>query len=125
MNAKVTINNKVGLYSAIATTLLTLITFILAMTAIPISGANCPANCVDFPYLDTLAQYPKDFYWMFAAMLWILAFLVFEISLHYLAPKHLRIISHIALILSITAAIILLIDYYAQVSIIPMRLIKQ
>jgi hypothetical protein len=124
MNNKDRINNKVGFYSAIVMTLLTLITFILAMTAIPISGANCPANCVDYPYLDTLAQYPKDFYWMFTAMFWILAVIVFEISLHYQSPKYLRIISHIALVLSISAAIILLIDYYMQASIIPMSLIN-
>lgn len=32
-----------------------------SVTAIPISAANCPADCVGYPYLDTVPQYPRDF----------------------------------------------------------------
>ena len=55
---------RFGYYSAILTTIITIVTFGFAMAAIPISGANCPGDCVEYPYLDTLAQFPRDFLWM-------------------------------------------------------------
>ena len=45
------------------------ITYIAAIIAIPISGANCMEGCIDYPYLDTVAQFPKDYRWMPLAML--------------------------------------------------------
>ena len=41
--------NRVGFYASILTSVLTIVTFGLAMTAIPISGANCREGC-PFPF---------------------------------------------------------------------------
>jgi hypothetical protein len=66
--------NLVGFYSAILTTILTIVTFGFAMATTPISGANCPGGCVDYPYLDTISEYPKGFLWMLPAMLLVLGY---------------------------------------------------
>jgi hypothetical protein len=116
--------NRVGFYAAILTTVVTVITFSLAMTAIPISGANCPGDCVAYPYLDTLAQYPKDFLWMFPAMLLVLVYVALLVSLHYYVDGQKRIYSQIGLSFGLIAAAVLLVDYYLQVSVVPMSLMN-
>lgn len=116
--------SRVGFYSAVLTVVITIVTFGLAMTAIPISGANCPSDCVDYPYLDTAAQYPKDFFWMFPAMLLVLAYVALVVSIHYYADGQKRIFSQIGLSFAMIAAGVLLVDYYLQFSVVPMSLMN-
>lgn len=112
----------VGFYSAILTTVLTIVTFGFAMIAIPISGANCPGDCVDYPYLDTASQYPKDFLWMPLAILLVLAYVTLVVSIHFCAPRQKKIFSQVGLSFALIAAGILVSDYYIQFSAIPMSL---
>ena len=115
-------SNRVGYYSAILTTVITIVTFGLAMTAVPISGANCPGECVEYPYLDTVSQYPKDFLWMFAAIMLILVYVILMVSIHSYAAGQKKIFSQIGLSFAIITAVILLSDYFVQFSVIPMSL---
>jgi hypothetical protein len=57
-------SNRVGLYSAILTAVMTVVTFGLAIIAIPNSGAGCRVDCVEYPYPDTLSEFPGDYLWM-------------------------------------------------------------
>jgi hypothetical protein len=117
-------SNRVGFYSAILTPVITIITFALAMTAIPISGANCPRDCVEYPYLDTVSQYPKDFLWMFAAMLLVLVYVALMVSIHSYADNRKKVFSQIGLSFAMIAAVVLLIDYYLQLSVVPVSLMN-
>ena len=116
--------NQVGFYSAILTVVLTFVTFGFAMIAIPISGANCPENCVEYPYLDTVAQYPKDFLWMPLAILMVLAYVTLIVSIHAFAPDHKKIFSQIGLAFALIAAVVLVSDYFIQFSVVPMSLVN-
>ena len=118
------ITNQVGFYSAVVTVVLTLVTFGFAMTAIPISGTNCLEDCVEYPYLDTVAQYPKDFLWMPLAILMVLAYVTLMVSIHASAPDHKKIFSQIGLAFALIAAVILTSDYFIQFSVIPMSLVN-
>jgi hypothetical protein len=102
----------------------TIITFGLAMTAIPISGANCPGGCVEYPYLDTISQYPKDFLWMFPALLLLLAYVALMVSIHYYIDDQKKILSQIGLSFAMIAAAVLLVDYYLQVAVVPVSLMN-
>lgn len=115
-------SNLVGFYSAVLTTAIAIVTFGLAITAIPISGANCPADCVGYPYLDTVSQYPKDFLWMLPAMLLVLGYVTLVVSIHSYAERHRQIFSQIGLSFALIAAAILLGNYYLQFSVVPMSL---
>jgi hypothetical protein len=117
-------SNLVGFYSAVLTAVVTIVTFGLAITAVPISGANCPAECVDYPYLDTISQYPKDFLWMLPAMLLVLGYVTLMVSIHSYAERQKRIFSQVGLTFSMIAAVILLSDYYLQFSIVPVSLMN-
>ena len=116
--------NQVGFYSAISTAIIALVTFSFAMFAIPISGANCPGNCVDYPYLNTVAQYPRDFLWMPLAILLVLAYVTMMASIHFYTPRQKKIFSQIGLSFALIAAGILTSDYFIQFSAIPMSLMN-
>jgi hypothetical protein len=115
-------SNRVGFYSALLTTIITIITFGLAMTAIPVSGANCPGDCVEYPYLDTVRQYPRDYLWMYAAILMILAYVVLMVSIHAYAAPGKRIFSQIGLSFAVISAVVLLSTYFVQFSVVPVSL---
>ena len=73
---------RVGLYSAILTALMTVVTFGLAITAVPNSGAGCRVDCVGYPYLATLSEFPGDYLWMPPAMIPVVVYVVLVASIH-------------------------------------------
>jgi hypothetical protein len=122
--ASATVPLRVGFYAAVLTAVLTLVTFAFAITAMPNSGAGCPGDCFVYPYLDTLSQYPQDYWWMFPAIVLILVYMVLMTSLHFYAAAEQKIFSQLGLSFALIAAIVLLIDYFVQVSIIPVSLLN-
>jgi len=114
--------SRFGFYAAILTSVITLVTFGFALVAIPISGANCPSDCIAYPYLDTSSQYPRDFLWMPLAMAMLLAYVALMASIHVSAAEPEKIFSLVGLAFALMAAGILLADYYLQFSVIPMSL---
>ncbi len=116
--------NRMGFYTSIFLTVITLITFGFAMTAIPISGAFCPDDCIEYPYLDTLSQFPKDYLWMFLATLQILTYLIFIVSVHSFASRKNKIFSRVSLTFTIISSVVLLSCYFIQFSVIPASLMN-
>jgi hypothetical protein len=115
---------RVGLASSSALAVLTLITFGLAMMAIPPSGPYCPANCMDYPYPDILSYYPRDYYWMVAALFQLSAFLVLVISHHFIAAMEKKVFSLMAVVSAAMSATILMVDYYLQLAVVPISVMK-
>ena len=115
-------SNRFGYYSAIVTTVITVVTFGFAIIAIPISGANCPGNCVEYPYLDTVSQFPRDFLWMPLAIVLVLAYVTLMVSIHSYASRQKKIFSQVGLSFALIAAAVLVADYFIQFSVIPMSL---
>jgi len=117
-------SNRFGYYSAILTTVITMVTFGFALVAIPISGANCPGNCAEYPYLDTVSQFPRDFLWMPLAIVLVLAYVTLMVSIHSYALKQKKIYSQVGLSFALIAAAILVADYYIQFSVVPVSLMN-
>lgn len=115
---------KVGKISSLFVAVMTLITWGFAMTAIPPSGPYCAENCIDYPYLDSLAQYPRDYIWMMLGLIQLIGYVMFIISLHHAASEEKKILSHIAVVFAIISATVLFIDYAVQVSVVPVSLMK-
>ncbi len=115
--------NRMGFYTSIFLTVMTLITFGFAVTAIPISGINCP-YCLEYPYLDTLSQFPGDYLWMFPATLLIMTYLIFIVSVHSFASGKNKIFSRISLVFAIISSVVLLSCYFIQFSVIPASLMN-
>ena len=74
--------NRIGLYSAILTAVMTVVTFGLAIIVIPNSGAGGREDCVEYPYLDTLSEFPRDYLWMPPAMMLVVVYVVLVVSIH-------------------------------------------
>jgi hypothetical protein len=112
-------SNRVGLYSAILTALTALVTFSFAIIAIPNSGAGCRENCFEYPYANTLSEFPRDYLWMPSAMLLVVVYVILMVSIHMYAAQHKKVYSQIGLSFALIAAGILLSDYYIQFSCSP------
>jgi hypothetical protein len=102
----------------------TTISFGLALMAVPISGANAPGGGLPYPYLDTLKQFPKDYLWMFTAIILILTYVVVMTSIHLKADIDRKVFSQIGLIFTIISAVILLTDYFIQIAVVPVSLMN-
>ncbi len=116
--------NQVGFYSSLTVAVLTLVTFGFAIVAVPISGANCLEGCIDYPYLDTVAQFPKDYRWMPLAGLLMLAYVIWTVAIHSTALPHKKIYGQIGLVFASMAALTLVADYFVQFSVVPISLMS-
>ena len=118
-------SNRVGLYSAILTALTTLVTFSLAILAIPNSGAGRRENCFDYPYVNTLSEFPRDYLWMLPAMFLVVVYVILMVSIHTYAAQDKKVYSQIGLSFALIAAGVLLSDYFIQFTVVPISLMNQ
>lgn len=116
--------SQVGLYSAVLTTVITLITFGFAIIAVPVSGANCLEGCIDYPYLDTVSQFPKDYRWMIPAIILMLVYMVLAVSVQAYASREKKIFGQIGLVFALMSGLILVSDYFLQFSVVPISLMS-
>lgn len=116
--------HQVGLYASIAVAVLTLVTFGFAIIAVPISGANCLEGCIDYPYLDTVAQFPKDYRWMPLAGLLMLAYIIWTFAIQATIAPRKKVHGQIGLAFASMAALVLITDYFVQFSVVPISLMS-
>ena len=107
---------------AFALACMTVITFGLAIIAVPISGANVVGEGIPYPYMDTLGQFPRDFIWQLAAILQLMLFIwLFSIFPQAVENSH-RHHADTAKTFALAAGIILITNYYLQFSVVPISL---
>ena len=117
-------NSKVGFYSAILTTLLALVTFGIAIFTPPLSGPYCVDGCFSYPYTDIASRFPRDYIWMYPAILLSIVYYVLMISIHYFAANDKKIYSHLGVSFALISTATLAIDYFLQVSVIQPSLLQ-
>jgi len=117
-----TTNTRFAAATALLTAVLGTVAFALAIVAVPVAGANCPSNCIPYPYLSTAGRWPQDFLWQPPAIAFVLSFLVLMTCVHYFAPQRRRMITQAGLCLAVVSAAALSIDYYLQFSVVPVSL---
>lgn len=115
---------KFGAYAALALSIVTLAAFSLAMIAIPPSGPYCPGDCMEYPYSDLLHYYPRDYYWMYLAVIQLFTLVVFSVSVHHNATEAKRLYSLISLAFVVIASTVLLITYFTQFTVVPISIMK-
>jgi hypothetical protein len=113
-----------GLYSSFLLSILTIVTFGFAMTAIPPSGPYCPDNCMDYPFPEILLYYPRDYYWMYFAIFQLFAFVVFIVANHFIANASGKLYTSISLSFALISSTVLLITYFTQFSVVPISVMK-
>lgn len=124
VNPKNNSANLLGFYTAIATTLLTVVTFGIAILTPPLSGPYSRGNPIQYPFWDIVSRFPRDYYWMYPAILLTLIFVVLIVCIHHYASGEKKIFSHIALSFALISASLLIADYFIQISVIQPSLVN-
>lgn len=113
-----------GFYSSILLVILTIITWGLGMIAIPPSGPNCPANCIEYPFDELLLYYPRDYYWMYMAVIQLFSYVIFMVSNHFVIQSENKLFSFLSITFTIIASTVLLIDYFVQFAVVPLSVMN-
>lgn len=116
--------NRLGLYSTGLMTILAVVTFAVAICTPPVSGPFCTGSCVTYPYTDIISRFPKDYIWMYFAILMILFYTVSIVCVHLSSINEKKIYSYLGLTFSAISAVILITDYFIQVTVVQPSLIK-
>ena len=114
---------KIGYYVSVFTTILTVITFGIAVCTPPLSGPFCTADCFQYPYYDIISRFPRDYYWMYPAIILSFSYLIMMICIHHFAPDEKKLFTQIGLSFAVISTSILSLDYFVQVSFIQPALL--
>ena len=116
--------DRFGSSIAILTSLMTVLTFAIAILTPPLSGPLCVGSCFEYPYTDITARFPRDYFWMFPAMVLTVLYLVLVVCIHQYAASDKKVFSQVGLSLALIAAAVLIVDYFVQVSVIQPSLLN-
>jgi hypothetical protein len=117
--------NQFGFWTAVFTSLLTAATFAVAFATPPRSGPLCAmSSCVTAPYTDVTAFFPRDYLWMYPAMLVTSVFLVLMACIHHYASGDKKLFSLIGLSFAIIATALISIDYFIQLTVMKPSLLR-
>lgn len=131
MNTKIKIECKevstlrtVGFISSIALAVTAVITLAIGVCTPPISGPFSTATSIKYPYTDIQSRFPRDYYWMYPAMLLMVFSVIYIVSIDEYAGAKRKILSRTALLFACLSAGILTVDYFIQVTVIQPSLIN-
>lgn len=115
---------RFGFTVALLTSAITTITFAIAVMTPPLSGPFCTTGCFEYPYTDITGRFPRDYYWMYPAMLVFLMYLILMSCIHEYAATEKKLFSRLGLAVAIMSAGILITNYFIQVSVIQPSLLR-
>lgn len=112
-------------WSAVLTALAAAVSFGVAATTPPRTGPfAAPGTALVYPYADAVRFVPRDFLWMYPALLMMLAFLVLVACLRQGAPGGSRISSVVGLSLAAVSFGVIAVDYFIQLQTVQPALLK-
>lgn len=121
-------NFRLGVWVALLTAGAAAAALGVGATTPPRSGPFCSLDwagvCVTYPYTDVAAYVPRDYYWMYPALLLGPLFALLVLCIHQQAAAEQKIFSQIALLFAAMAATILAANYFIQLAVIQPSLLK-
>lgn len=116
---------KFGYFVSIITAILTVITFGIAISTPPLSGPFCTGSCFEYPYTDIANRFPRDYYWMYPAILLSFTYLMMIVSIHHITTNgRKKLYGMIGVSFAAMSALVLSADYFIQVSVIQPSLLS-
>lgn len=112
-----------GWYVSILTAILTIISFGTAICTPPLSGPFCTGSCFEYPYHDIAGRFPRDYYWMYPAILLSFSYLTMMIALYHAIPAEKRLFGMLGVSFAIMASFTLASNYFIQVSVVQPSLL--
>jgi hypothetical protein len=113
-----------GFYVSVAMALITIVTLGMAFFTPPLSGPFCPGDCFSYPYTGIELRFPRDYLWMYPAILLNVVFVVFSLSIHHFAPGGNKLFSQAGSAFALISAVILVTNYFLQVTVIQPSLLN-
>ena len=117
-------NKHIGFYTSILIGVVTVITFIIAYLTEPLSGPFCTGSCFGYPYTEAVSRFPADYIWMYSAIVWLLFYTIFMACIHHHAESEKKTFSQVGLSFAIMSALILLANYFIQLSVVQPSLLN-
>ncbi len=114
----------IGMTSSIVLSVLTVLTFAIAICTPPISGPFATGTITTYPYTDIISRFPRDYFWMYPAMALVLVFIIYGVCVHRYACSEKKLYSHIGVMFAVLASGILFVDYFLQVTVIQQSLLN-
>lgn len=111
-------NAKYGAVVAFATAIATALTFGIAIATPPLSGPLCAADCIAYPFADIASRFPRDYYWMYPAIVATGMYFILMAYIHAQAPQHMKPYSYAAYGFALLSGGILVADYFVQLAVI-------
>jgi hypothetical protein len=111
----VSLSDRIGFWAAILTAALAAVSFGVAVTTPPRTGPfAAPGSAIPFPYSAAAKFVPRDFLWMYPALLMMLAFLVLAVCVREHAVADRKVVGTIGLCLAVASFTIIAVDYFIQ-----------
>lgn len=121
-------SRRLGFWVALLTTVAAAAALGLGATTPPRSGPFCSLAwagvCVTYPYTAVVAYVPRDYYWMYPALLMGPLFALLVVCIHDQAAAERKFFSQIALLFAAMAATLLATNYFIQLAVIQPSLLK-
>ena len=109
---------KFGYYISLFTAVITIITFGIAICTPPLSGPFCKEGCFEYPYHEIISRFPRDYFWMFPAIILSFSYMVMMIAVHKVVLPERSVFSLSGVAFAVISTLILSADYFVQVSFI-------
>lgn len=114
-----------GFWSALATAVSGIAALAVAIATPPRAGPfAAPASALRFPYAEAAAFVPRDFLWMYPALLMMLSFLVLAICLRERAASEARAAGTVGMQLALLGAGIVIVNYFIQLQTVQPALLR-
>jgi hypothetical protein len=122
---RTSLTDRVGFWAAILTGLLAAVSFGVAATTPPRTGPfAAPGSALPYPYAAAAQFVPRDFVWMYLALLMMLAFLVLAACVRQRAVDGRRVFGTIGLCLSTVSFTVIAMDYFIQLRTVQPALLR-
>ena len=108
---------RIVIWAALIYFIVGIVSLLLAMIAVPPVGLS-------YPYLDTLRQYPRDYFWQYSAIVMLILYIILNSSLGSTIIAERKVISNIGLIFSVMSCVLLIAIYYIQETVVPVSLMN-
>ena len=112
-----------GYSISLFTAVITIITFGIAICTPPLSGPFCKSGCFEYPYHEIISRFPRDYFWMFPAIILSFSYMVMMITVHKAVPPEKSVFSLAGVAFAVISTLILSVDYFVQVSFIQPSLL--
>jgi len=107
---------RLSLWAAILTAVMAAVSLGMAITTLPRSGPYCQSDCVGYPYTDVAAFVPRDYLWMYPAVVLTALTMVLVECIHNRTAPGRGLLSRIGVAFTTMGVAILVVDYASQLT---------